>query len=181
MTCAADNGSHRRSLTRNLPQKRSCRAPRTRAVAPNPHFVPASAEASKGKMMKTIFTLFLTATAALNTSCTAAETISKIKCEALGDAIIATNSGDLILEQRLIQYQELEEYGTNMTGKRGGQRALCTIKNDPPGYQWIACSKDGKDYTTYIMGSRKKIFEVEEAIANSVQHRGWSGACKVKL
>lgn len=132
-------------------------------------------------MTRKIFTLSLAATALLNTSCTAAETTSKIKCEALGDSIIATNSGDLILEQRLIQYQELEEYGRNMTGKRGGQRALCTIKNDPPGYKWVSCSKDGTNYTTYIMGSRKEIFEIEEAIANSVQHRGWSGACKVKL
>ena len=132
-------------------------------------------------MMRQIFTLSLAATAVLTTSCTAAETTSTIKCEALGDAIIATNSGDLILEQRLIQYREMEEYGRNMTGKRGGQRALCTIKNDPPGYKWMSCSKDGKDYSTYIMGSRKKIFEVEEAIANRIQHRGWSGACKIKL
>jgi len=45
----------------------------------------------------------------------------------------------------------------------------------------MSCDKDGTDYSTSIMGSRKTIFEVEEAIANRVQHRGWSGACKGKL
>ena len=133
------------------------------------------------QFLKKTVALSLVVTTLFNTSCTAAETTSTIKCEALGDSIIATNTGDLILEPRLIKYEELEEYGSNMSGKRGGQRALCTIKNDPPGYKWVSCSKDGKDYTTYIMGSREKIFEIEEAIANRIQHRGWSGACKVKL
>ena len=68
-----------------------------------------------------------------------------------------------------------------MTGKRGGQRANCTVKNDPPGYKWVSCGKDGKGYTSYSAGSSQKLFEVEEVIANSVQYRGWSGACKVKL
>jgi len=66
-------------------------------------------------------------------------------------------------------------------GKRGGQRALCTVKNNSSGYKWMSCSKGGKKHSTSIMGSRKTIFEVEEAIANRLQHRGWSGACKGKL
>jgi len=68
-----------------------------------------------------------------------------------------------------------------MTGKRGGQRANCTIKNDPPGYKWLPCRKDGGNFISYATESSQKLFEVEEAIANRVQHRGWSGACKVKL
>ena len=115
------------------------------------------------------------------TSCTASETVSKINCEAYGDAVFASNTGDLILEQRLIKYQELEEYGRNMTGKRGGQRAICTVKNNPPGYKWVSCGKDEKGYISYSAGRSQKLFEVEEAIANIVQYRGWSGACKVKL
>ena len=115
------------------------------------------------------------------TSCTASETVSKINCEAYGDAVFASNTGDLILEQRLIKYQELEEYGRNMSGKRGGQRAICTIKNNPPGYKWVSCGKDEKGYISNSAGRSQKLFEVEEAIANSVQYRGWSGACKVKL
>ncbi len=132
-------------------------------------------------MLKARIPLTFLATALLNTSCTAAETTSKVKCEALGDSIIETNTGDLILEQRLIKYQELEEYGRNMTGKRGGQRAICTVTNNPPGYKWVSCVKDSNGYTSYAAGRSQKLFEVEEAIANSVQHRGWSGACKVKL
>ena len=115
------------------------------------------------------------------TSCTASETVSKINCEAYGDAVFASNTGDPILEQRLIKYQELEEYGRNMTGKRGGQRAICTVKNNPPGYKWVSCGKDEKGYISYSAGRSQKLFEVEEAIANIVQYRGWSGACKVKL
>ena len=126
------------------------------------------------------FTL-IASTLVSTTSCTASETVSKINCEAYGDAVVASNTGDLILEQRLIKYQELEEYGRNMTGKRGGQRAICTVKNNPPGYKWVSCGKDEKGYTSHSAGSRQQLFEVEEAIANSVQHRGWSGACKVKL
>ena len=128
---------------------------------------------------KTPFTLLVATLFSI--SCTAAETTSKINCEAYGDAVVASNTGEIILEQRLVNYQELEEYGRNMTGKRGGQRAICTVKNDPPGYKWVSCGKDGKGYTSYSAGSSQKLFEVEEAIANSVQHRGWSGACKVKL
>jgi len=115
------------------------------------------------------------------TSCNASETVSNIKCEAYGDAVVAANTGETILEQRLIKYQELEEYGRNMSGNKGGQRAICTIKNDPPGYKWLSCGKDGTNYITYATGSSQKLFEVEEVITNSVQHRGWSGACKVKL
>ena len=121
------------------------------------------------------------AAALFSIPCTAAETTSKINCEAYGDGVTASNTGESILEQRLINYQGLEEYGRNMTGKRGGQRAICTVKNDPPGYKWVSCGKDGKGYTSYSAVRSQKLFEVEEAIANSVQHRGWVGACKVKL
>ena len=125
--------------------------------------------------------LLIASTMTFVTSCKASETVSKINCEAYGDSVIASNTGELILEQRLIKYQELEEYGKTMTGKRGGQRALCTIKNDPAGYRWLPCSKDGSNYSSYVSGRSQRLFEVQEVVANSVQHRGWSGACKVKL
>ena len=128
---------------------------------------------------KTPFTLL--AATLFSISCTAAETTSKTNCEAYGDAVVASNTGEIILEQRLVNYQELEEYGRNMTGKRGGQKAICTIKNDPAGYRWLSCSKDRSNYISYVNGRIQRLFEVEEAMANSVQHRGWSGACKVKL
>jgi len=131
--------------------------------------------------VKALRFLLIASTLAFATSCTASETASKINCEAYGDAVIASNTGEIILEQRLIKYQELEEYGRNMTGKRGGQKAICTIKNDPPGYKWLPCGKEGDNYVSYSTESSRKLFEVEVAIANSVQHRGWSGACKVKL
>jgi len=125
--------------------------------------------------------LIIASTLASATSCTASETVSKINCEAYGDAVVASNTGEIILEQRLIKYQELEEYERDMTGKRGGQKAICTIKNDPPGYKWLPCGKDGDYYVSYSTESSQKLFEVEEAITNSVQYRGWSGACKVRL
>jgi len=125
--------------------------------------------------------LIIASTLASATSCTASETVLKINCEAYGDAVVASNTGEIILEQRLIKYQELEEYGRDMTGKRGGRKAICTIKNDPPGYKWLPCGKDGDYYVSYSTESSQKLFEVEEAITNSVQYRGWSGACKVRL
>ena len=112
-------------------------------------------------------------------SCTAREATSEIKCEAIGDAVIATNTGELILEQRMTNFEPLEEYGRNSTGVRGGRRAICTIKNDPPGYHWVPCSKKGDSYTRN--GNNEYLLEVEEAVANQIQYRGWSGACKVKL
>ena len=125
--------------------------------------------------------LIIASNIAAATSCAASETVSKINCEAYGDSVIASNTGEIILEQRLIKYQALEEIGSNGTGKRGGYRAICTIKNDPPGYKWVPCGKDAEEYITYYAGRTQKLFEVEEAIADSVQHRGWNGACKVKL
>ena len=111
----------------------------------------------------------------------AAENVSKIGCEAYGDAIVASNTGELILEQRLIRYQSLEEYGRHRTGKRGGHRGICTVKNDPPGYRWLPCSKDEDGYVSNVDRRNQKLYEVEEAIANAIQYRGWSGACKVRL
>ena len=119
------------------------------------------------------------AIALFTNSCAATESTSEIRCEALGDAIIATNTGELILEQRMVKFKALEEYGRNTTGRRGGQRAICTIKNDPPGYRWVSCGKDGDGYIGN--GNNINLLEVEEAVANQVQYRGWSGACKVKL
>ena len=134
------------------------------------------------RMLGKVFKFLLIAsTMASATSCKASESVSKINCEAYGDSVIASNTGETILEQRLIKYQGLEQYGKNMTGKRGGQKAICTIKNDPDGYRWLTCSKDGSNYISYVNGRIQRLFEVEEAMANSVQHRGWSGACKVKL
>jgi len=121
-------------------------------------------------MLKQVFAGTLTVSTLFITSCTTTETLSKIKCKAAGDAVLATNTGELILEQRLVKFQPLEEDGR--------ERATCTIKNDPPGYRWVSCGRDGNNYTTY---NGKKLMKVEEAIANSIQHRGWSGACKVKL
>lgn len=111
----------------------------------------------------------------------ASETVSEVKCESFGDAVIATNTNEYILEQRLTKFQPLEQPGRYTTGPRGGQKAICTIKNDPPGYKWVSCSKEGNNYTTSTGGSSQKLFEVEEALANNIQYRGWSGACKVKL
>lgn len=125
--------------------------------------------------------LIIASNLAAATSCAASETVSKINCEAYGDSVIASNTGEIILEQRLIKYQALEEIGSNRTGKRGGHRAICTIKNDPPGYKWVSCMKNGEGFITYYAGRTQKLFEVEEALANSIQHRGWNGACKVKL
>ena len=103
-----------------------------------------------------------------------AEETYNASCEQAGDYITLTSTGELVLEQRLVKFKPTESYG------RSGQRGICVMKQDPPGYKWISCSKkDGRlvtgnwDYPSVISPT--------EAIANSVQYRGWSGACKVKL
>ena len=131
------------------------------------------------KLAKSIIAGIFVAMALFTNSYAATESTSEIKCEAVGDAVIATNTGELILEQRMVKFKALEEYGRNSTGTRGGQRALCIVKNDPPGYRWLPCSKRGDGYIGN--GNNLNLLEVEEAVANQVQYRGWSGACKVKL
>ena len=131
------------------------------------------------KLAKPIIAVTFLAMALLTNSCAATESTSEIKCEVVGDYVIATNTGERILEQRMVKFKALEEYGRNTTGRRGGQRAICTIKNDPPGYRWVSCGKDGDGYIGN--GNNISLLEVEEAVANQVQYRGWSGVCKVKL
>ena len=131
--------------------------------------------------------VLIVSTLVFATSCTSSETVSKIECEALADGLIASNTGDDILKHRLIKFQALEEYVPgNTTGKRGGQRAICTVKNDPPGYKWVPCwiasldDLNDKRYTSFSSAGRNKLFEVEKAIEDSSGGR-WTGACKVKL
>ena len=133
-------------------------------------------------MIKECSICLIAASSIVPLSCTATETVSKIKCEALGDAIIATNTYEPILKPRLVKFQRLKKLEGQINTRRG-ERGICTVKNDPPGYKWVKCGKDGYDYITLpdTYGHSRKLFEVEEAVADSVQHRGWSGACKVKL
>ena len=94
-------------------------------------------------------------------------------CEAVGDAIALTSTGEIVLEQRLIAFKP-----TGNTNR--GQKGICVIKQDPPGHRWIQCwKKDGMFATGHW--EHPTIINPVEAVANSVQYRGWSGACKVKL
>ena len=102
-----------------------------------------------------------------------AEETYNANCKADGDTITLTSTGETVLEQRLVDFKPVEKYNQ-------GQRGICVMKQDPPGYKWIPCwKKDGKfargnwDYPSFIQPT--------EAIVNSVLYRGWSGACKVKL
>lgn len=104
-----------------------------------------------------------------------AEETYNASCKAFGDAITLTSTGEIVLEQRLVKFKPFQ-----VENAPSGQRGVCVIKQDPPGYKWIPCwKKDGRfasgnwDYPRYIRPT--------EAIANSVQYRGWTGACKVKL
>lgn len=104
-----------------------------------------------------------------------AEGTYNANCKAVADAITLTSTGEIVLEQRLVKFKPVEAVDA-----RGGQRGICVMKQDPPGYRWVSCwKKDGRfvtgnwDYPSFIRPT--------EVIANSVQYRGWSGACKVKL
>ena len=96
-------------------------------------------------------------------------------CKARGDAITLTTTGESVLEQRLVKFKPIDRYEAQL-----GQRGVCVMKQDPPGYRWISCWKKGERFAagdfynpTFIRPS--------EAVVNSVLYRGWAGACKVKL
>jgi hypothetical protein len=104
-----------------------------------------------------------------------AESTYNASCKALGDAITLTSTGELVLEQRLVQFKPIETYKA-----QSGQRGVCIIKKDPPGYRWISCWKKDGGYVTGDWDYARRV-SPKEVIANAVQHRGWSGACKVRL
>lgn len=78
-----------------------------------------------------------------------ADSVYKVNCEAVGDSILLSSTGEPILEQRLARFTPLEPDGRNTTGKRGGQRAICLIKSEPLGYQWLSCVKRNGGYVIF--------------------------------
>lgn len=130
----------------------------------------------------TLLSLMLASIATTLNQHALADSVSRVNCEALGDSVIFSSTGEVILEQRLVQFDPLEEYGLNNTGRRGGQKALCTVKDDPPGFRWTSCSKSGGSYVNYDnSGTPTTLSGVVQALPNSVQQRGWAGACLIKL
>jgi len=104
-----------------------------------------------------------------------AEETYKASCRALGDGISLTSTGESVLEQRLVKFLPSGPYVPQK-----GQLGTCIMKLDPPGYRWVRCwKKDGK----YATGTWEYPYFIKptKAVANSVQYRDWSGACKVKL
>ena len=97
------------------------------------------------------------------------------RCNALGDGLSLSSTGEQVLEQRLIEFKPLGTYIPQI-----GQKGLCVIKKDPPGFSWVRCWKKDGQYATGDW-EYPHFITPNLAIPNSVQHRGWSGACKVKL
>jgi len=99
-----------------------------------------------------------------------AESTYNAACKVFGDGISLTRTGEIVLEQRLVKFKPIENYNP-----QSGQRGVCIIKKDPPGYKWISCGKlDGS-----FISVRPVLF-----IPDKVQHmspRSITGACKVKL
>jgi len=110
-----------------------------------------------------------------------AETTYKVNCEYAGDIVLVSATGEAILEQRLAGFTALEPY-ENATGPNGGQRAICTIKNDPPGFKWLECGKRNGKYIVYTQPEGGgKVVKPIKAIPNRAQYLAWSGACLIKL
>lgn len=111
-----------------------------------------------------------------------ADSVYKVDCEGAGDFILLSSTGEAILEQRLARFIPLERDGLNTTGKRGGQRGICFIKIDTPGYKWLSCGKGNGEYVIFPRGyDYPEPIKPVKAIVNSVLYRGWSGACLIKL
>ena len=103
------------------------------------------------------------------------EPILKVKCQSRGDSMVRSDSGELLLQQRLISFAP-----TKMRTRQGEIHGICTIRTDPPGYKWVSCDKESNG--TYFTGNWDSPIPINpvEAIANSVQHRSWRGACKIR-
>lgn len=96
-------------------------------------------------------------------------------CKVFGDAITFKSTGELVLEQRLVKFVPSGPYTA-----QSGQQGTCIMKQDPAGYKWVGCWKKNGRYATGNW-DYPHFINPTTAIANSVQYRGWSGACKVKL
>lgn len=108
-----------------------------------------------------------------------AEETYNASCDQIGDGITLTSTGELVLENRLVKFKPT---GTYNEYNNRGQRGICVMKQDPPGYKWIFCSKiNGRLVTNPEFGERPKFINPTEAINSSVSSRQWVGACKVKL
>ena len=103
------------------------------------------------------------------------EPILKIKCQSRGDSMVRSDSGEPLLEQRLISFSP-----TTMRTRQGEIHGICTIRTDPPGYKWVTCGKEANG--AYYTGNWDSPIPINpvEAIANIVQHRSWRGACKIR-
>jgi len=107
-----------------------------------------------------------------------AESTYNATCKALGDGISLTRTGEIVLEQRLVKFKPIEDYKP-----QSGQRGVCIIKKDPPGYKWIDCEKSNGSYKGGYDAGYISVSPVS-FIPNQVQHmspRSIRGACKVKL
>ena len=105
-----------------------------------------------------------------------AEGTYNASCNQLGDGITLTSTGELVLEPRLVKFRPTEAY------TRAGQRGICVMKQDPPGYKWISCSKkDGRLVTQVTNEEYPKFINPTETITSWSGPGRWSGTCKVKL
>tara|TARA_B100001964_G_scaffold129434_1_gene143143 strand:+ start:1088 stop:1504 length:417 start_codon:yes stop_codon:yes gene_type:complete len=138
-------------------------------------------------MLKRILLIICVSAAALLESSkpSFAESTYTARCKAAGDALRYTfiSTGQLLLEQRLVSFEPTEP--PSKAGALFSQNGICKIRDDPPGYRWVFCGKkDGKYYNISLPGNNwthPHFITPNQVIPNSVQYRGWAGACKVKL
>jgi len=138
-------------------------------------------------MLKRILLIICVSAAALLESSkpSFAESTYTARCKAAGDALSYTfiSTGQFLLEQRLVSFEPTEP--PSKAGALFSQNGICKIRDDPPGYRWVFCGKkDGKYYNISLPGNNwthPHFITPNQVIPNSVQYRGWAGACKVKL
>lgn len=109
----------------------------------------------------------------------AAEQTVDMQCIANGDSLIFVSNGLWVPHSRLLRFRPLETYG-----KPGGQRSICTVKVDPPGYRWLSCYKQGSGpyMASRSDDSRYLLSSVVQAIKDPYEGggRAWVGSCKVR-
>lgn len=103
-----------------------------------------------------------------------AQTTYKANCETHGESTILSSTGAEIFEHKIVSFTPLKFRDGNHTG-------ICIIKNDPPGYNWVSCSKRNGGYLTNLDGFNRPIMPIKAIKDPANMRGGFSGSCLVKL
>lgn len=120
------------------------------------------------------FLLISIAASAMAPSTVIAQTTYSANCEISGEYTILSSTGAEIFEHKIVSFTPLKFSNRNQAG-------ICKIKNDPPGYSWVRCSKRNGGYLAGLDGSNRPIIPIKAIESPANMSGRFSGSCLVKL